>query len=287
MAIGMEKPMLSVIALMEEHGEKIFPKRRTWNLPTPWGTLPVSRRMCRAKYTNEALKSAVEAFFEGARIGNSQHPLVIPTVNYSTGSPQMFKTAHNEKLIYDYRLKMSDVAMATSAAPFYFPIYEFGGDCYVDGGLVGNNPALFGIHEAKKFMAQKTDDIHMLSIGTMGGQFSRDASQSKDIGALRWGGRLFQLTISAQEQVADSVAGHLLGKQQYCKIDKPPTDEQNKNIGLDFADECAIATLKSMGKKAGKDFVCSDDAKQFIEHSAKKFEPHHKLQGENNNAEGQ
>ena len=147
LAIGLEKPMSDVITLMEEHGEKIFPKRRTWNVPTPCGTLPlpVSGRMCRAKYSNEALKSAVDSFFDGARIGDSHHPLVIPTVNYSTGNPQMFKTAHHKDLTYDYRLKMSDVAMATSAAPFYFPIYEFEGDCYVDGGLVGNNPAFFGI----------------------------------------------------------------------------------------------------------------------------------------------
>ena len=97
-------------------------------------------------------------------------------------------------------------------------------------------------HEATNFMEQKKDNIHMLSIGTMSGQFTRDTSQSKDIGALGWGGRLFELTISAQEQVADSVASHLLGKKRYCKIDKLPTDEQNKNISLDLADKDAIAS---------------------------------------------
>ena len=286
LSIGLEKPMESVIALMRENGEKIFPKRREWKLPTPCGTLSLSGGMCRAKYGNDALKSAVEMFFDGARVGDSQHPLVIPTVNYSGGNPQMFKTSHAEKLTYDLRIKMSDVAMATSAAPIYFPLYEFGGECYVDGGIAGNNPALIGVHEATHFMNRQIESICMLSIGTMSGQFRRDESQPRNLGVLGWGERLFQLSISAQEQVADHIVEHLLDGRYY-KIDDTPAEDQIGNIGLDLADKSAIATLQNMGKKAGKKFVGLRDAKRFIEHSAQKFEPCHKLEGENNHAESQ
>lgn len=44
-------------------------------------------------------------------------------------------------------IKLADVIMSTTAAPYYFPPHEFVGDgkryCLVDGGVAANNPVMY------------------------------------------------------------------------------------------------------------------------------------------------
>lgn len=274
LAIGLEKPMTEVVAIMEECGSKIFPSRKKF-----CGLL-------RAKYSNVPLKDMAEEIFGNHRIAESRHRLMIPAVNFSVGSARFFKTAHHESFKQDYKIKMSDVAMATSAAPTYLPMYELGDSSgyYVDGGLVANDPGLFGIHEAVHFLRQDNKKIIMLSIGTMGAEFRRDASKTPNAGLYTWGTGVFLLTLSAQEKMVDSLIGHQLGDERYHRIDESPTVEQKKNIDLDIANKCAIDTLKSMGRQAGKVFIGSHKSNIFLQRSAEEFQPCHTLIGENYDA---
>lgn len=66
--------------------------------------------------------------------------LCIPAVNLTTASPWVFKTDHDPTLTRDANILMKDVALATSAAPFYLPVAvseDIPGGQYVDGGLSG------------------------------------------------------------------------------------------------------------------------------------------------------
>ena len=278
MAIGLEKPMADIAQLMEKRGSKIFPR---W-LPRQFLPDCVATRLeerfrgfCSARHTGDALRQVVAEIFGDSTIGDSRHHLVIPAVNYSSGSPQFFKTGYSPTFRRDGRLRMGDVALATSAAPIFLPMHKFEetGARYVDGGLVGNNPALFGIHEAEKFMEQKADEIRLLSIGTMSSECRADASHSLNAGIWGWGTRLYSLTVSAQEKVVDSMVQHKLG-DRYCCIDETPNAEQEKNIGLDIADQGAIDTLKSMADRAVQKFVGLPECGQFLGHTAK-FKPTH------------
>ena len=273
LAIGLEKPMREIADTVERDGPRVF-SRRGFGF---FGAI----------YGNVALKNMVENMFGDCRIADSRHRLIIPAVNFSAGRPRFFKTAHHESFKRDYCLKMSDVAMATSAAPIYFPMYKFedSEQCHVDGGLFANNPGLFGIHEAVHFLKHDSKKIHLLSIGTMGGEFRWDASKSTNAGLFHWGKtRLFLLTVSTQEKIADYVMKHQLGDERYHCIDELPTKDQVKNIGLDVTSKAAIRTLKSMGDNAGKVFIGSPKCEQFLRHSAKIFEPCHKLKGDNHDA---
>jgi patatin-like phospholipase/acyl hydrolase len=58
-----------------------------------------------------------------------------------------------------------DVAMATSAAPLYFPSWQIGEDKYIDGGVVQNNPASLGLAIAKS-LKPTAKRYCVLSIGT-------------------------------------------------------------------------------------------------------------------------
>ncbi|NEK79583.1 MAG: patatin, partial [Xanthomonas perforans] len=80
---------------------------------------------------------------------------------------QFFKTPHHPSFELDHRLKVMDVALATAAAPVYFPLARNERGVFADGGLVGNAPGLFGLHEARHFLAKDPSvQVRVLSIGT-------------------------------------------------------------------------------------------------------------------------
>jgi len=60
-----------------------------------------------------------------------------------------------------------DVALATSAAPTYFPLSEisyYDNKQFIDGGVWANNPSLVGFIEALKFFVGKDKEYDSLSI---------------------------------------------------------------------------------------------------------------------------
>jgi len=263
LALGLEKPAEEIAAIIEKRGPEIFP-----NSDKSW-----IRYFFKSKYSNTMLKQVAGEMYGDNTMHDSRHRLIIPTVNYSTGKPQFFKTPHHDTFRADRERKMSDVALATSAAPIFFPVYqsEETSSCYVDGGLVGNAPGMFGVHEATHFCGQDIADINLLSIGTMGGEFRMDSSKRPNKGILQWREKVFLLTISSQEKVADFMLRHQLG-ERYSLIDELPTHEQAPNIGLDIADKAAIQTLKSMGEESAKAFIGKSEASVFLSHSAPSYQ---------------
>lgn len=265
LALSLEIPAERIVNQMKASGADIFPpRRRAW--PMCW------RKWLRSKYSSVGLKAMLEELFGDSTINDSTTKIVVPSVNYSTGRPQFFKTPHDKPLCSDYKLKMADVALATSAAPMFFPIHKIAGtpSCYVDGGLFGNAPGLFGVYEAERYLKQELENIHLLAIGTMGGEFRINADDRLDKGLCGWGEDLFSLTISTQEKVTHFMLEKMLG-DRYSYIDELPTKDQVKHVGLDVATAAAVDTLSSMGAHSAQKFVGSDEAKKFLSHDAPKF----------------
>ena len=264
MALGLGKPASEIATIMEARGPEIFPNPKK----------KLIFYLFKAKHSNAPLKRVAEEFYGGSTLSHSRQRLLIPAINYSTGKPQFFKTPHHESFRNDYKRRMSDVALATSAAPIFFPIHQSKetNSCYVDGGLVGNAPGMFGVHEAMHFCGRDIADINLLSIGTMGGEFRLDASKNLSKGILDWREKVFLLTVSAQEKITDDMLRHQLGKR-YSFIDELPTHDQVSNIELDITDKVAIRTLKSMGEESAKKFIGKPEADVFLYHSAPSYQP--------------
>lgn len=92
--------------------------------------------------------------------------LCIPSVEFNYALPKVYKTPHNKELYLDGEKEMWRVALATSAAPVYFPSVDvFKDECNIDGGLWANNPTIIGVAEAIKNNC-KLENIKVLSIGT-------------------------------------------------------------------------------------------------------------------------
>ncbi|VEI47545.1 Patatin [Actinobacillus equuli] len=88
-------------------------------------------------------------------------------MDYTTGHPVAFKTAHYETFKKDWKQRIIDVALATSAAPTYFKRHCIGENEYIDGGLFANSPSLVGLHEAEIFFKCPINQVKILSIGTL------------------------------------------------------------------------------------------------------------------------
>ena len=250
MALGLEKPMCEMVTKIKNNGSKVFRKN--------------SCGLVKAIYRNDGLRNVLEGIFGDYLFGDSKHSLLITVYNYSSGRPSFFKSRSGHQ--YDRKMKMVDVAMATSAAPVFFPAHKSAssGFVYLDGGVVGNAPGLFGLHEAQFFLKKPIDEIRLLSIGTMSRPFRRDAKESLDKGALRWGEKLFSTFISSQEQITHGVLSRVLG-EHYNFIDENPSVEQAKYIGLDKHGEEAVEILKSAASQSAIDFLGKAGSQVFFE----------------------
>ncbi len=263
LALGLaaEIPASELKALFEENGSRIFGRRS------------IPRRLLgfwlNAKHDSTGLREVLAERFHETRIGDLKHRVLVPTVNYSTGRGQFFKTPHHPSFELDHSMKIVDVALATAAAPVYFPLARNDRGVFADGGLVGNAPGLFGWHEVKTFLAPDQDSqVRVLAIGTMTMGATVRGGASLDRGFGKWRGGLFDLVISAQESSVDYMLRQIL-REDYFQIDDKATPDQSKDVkALDRVSIGATNTLKDRGKHAAQRALGDPLFKPFREHQA-------------------
>lgn len=283
LAIALEIPAQKIVNLFVQHGEKIFKKRCSL------------RGMIRAPYSPKPLMDLLNSptLFGKKRMDACKHPVIIPSLNYSTGQPVVFKTPHHSDFASDHRLQVVDVAMATSAAPAYFPRHVFNNNQYVDGGLYANAPGLLGLHEAMSFFDRDIRQIRMLSIGTLSSRFTANPKQNRDGGVRDWGNwnplmmarRLFGISISAQEVLTNFMLGHRLqGRYLHVDVEIPASDERAQVIALDSANQSAREILLGAAENSFKQHIRKPEFQSFLEHSSSSPIFFH---GENANTKGE
>jgi len=262
-------PARRIADAFREYGETVFS-----NAPARGGGLTALLALLgnarRARYRPEPLARLVGALAgEETKIGDLKRRIMIPTVNLTKGQPQVFKTPHHPTFVRDRRLRLVDVALATSAAPTYFPLHAIGGELFADGGLYANAPDLLALHEAEHFLGQLTDDVHILSIGTTTAQFSLAHAIARDLGWLGWmtGQRLAQTMIGAQQINAEAMLRHRLGAR-YLRIDMTQSPEQAAHIGLDVATPEAAQTLAGLAEAALRDHLGRRALADILAHRA-------------------
>lgn len=239
LALGLaaEIPAAELQQMFEKDGSRIFGSRDWWRRLTGF--------FLRAKHSNVGLRDVLTEKFGSKSIGDLKHRVLIPAVNYSTGKGQFFKTPHHPSFELDHQLTLVEVGLATSAAPVYFPIVRNARGAFVDGGLVGNAPGFFGLHEIKTFIAgDGPAKIRVLSIGTMTNGATMKGNTKLDRGLFQWKESLFDLVISAQESSVDYMLRQIL-REDYVSLDEKPTPDQSEDVKkLDKVSEGATNTLK-------------------------------------------
>jgi predicted acylesterase/phospholipase RssA len=201
--------------------------------------------------------------------------VIIPSINYSTGEAVLFKTSHHPDLRRDLCIPLVDVALATSAAPGFFPRHRYANSQYVDGGLFANAPGTLALHEATQFFGRTDDNVHLMSIGTMSSRSTVDARRALTGGHLDWGGgnalqapkRLFSLAISVQETLSCNMLNHRL-HNRYLHIDDDNSDERARALALDKTDAAAREVLLGTAEQRSKHCISDPRVREFMNHTA-------------------
>lgn len=266
LGLALEIPADKLADLFSLHGDAIF--SRQWSL---WG-------YWRARYSTRRLKDLLKQrdMFGDRLLGECRHRLVIPTINYSTGQPVMLKTPHHQNFRTDHLLPAVDVALATSAAPFYFARHRMNQNQYIDGGLCANAPGLLGVHEAEIFLEQSVEDIRLLALGTMTSALTVNPEGNCSGGVLDWGRgspagaaqRLFGITISAQESLAHYMLRHRLGEERFTLLDDVLTPDRAEAVALDKTDAGAREVLIGTAKERAKHAVGTPKVQEILKHQA-------------------
>ena len=274
LALAREIPAEKMVELFEKRGSAIF--KRT------------AMGYRRARYSPETLKNLLGDgdVFGDLTLADCQHPVLIPSVNYSTGNPQMFKTSHAPQLVADHGQKLVDIALATSAAPTFFPRHVLDDSQYVDGGLIANAPGMIALHEAEFYLGIPLDSIRLLSIGTMAVKPAVNPSANRAGGVKDWGSgavlkslkmteRLMELTISANETLTDYMLRQRLGDERYLRVDEQLSGAQAAAVGL--AETGAAAREVALGRAAqrARALLGSDKFHEWLSYQASRAKFYH------------
>lgn len=269
LAVAFEVPMKKVVETFGKHGELIFPPREKpkGRFAKLFTAIDIIEHRSKPRYRSDALRQVItELIPEGATLNDVKYPVAVPAVNLTEGRPQVFKSRHKQEWSRDWKYKAVDVALATAAAPTFFPLAEVGGHSYADGGLFANAPDLLALHEAEFYFDVPLEAVRMLSIGTTTKSYSVSFSAGVDFGVFDWmaNERLLSVIISSQQQMAIQLMKHKL-RERYLRIDHEPSNEQTGDLGLDVASEAARKTLMALGSKEVTN-VLGTSLQQFLTH---------------------
>ena len=115
-------------------------------------------------YGSNLLYDTVRSLLGTNTLQDLQTNVLIPAYQLDTSTYTTFSNLNFAEFIGQTALA-SDVALATTAAPYYLPIYNFDSHNYLDGGIYQNNPAAFGKTLAQ-MIKPTAKRICVLSVGT-------------------------------------------------------------------------------------------------------------------------
>ncbi|OSC20876.1 patatin [Mycobacterium vulneris] len=218
-------------------------------------------------YSGEVLRLALGEVLGSRLLGQSHNRLVIPSWDVQRGEVHLFKTPHHVRLRRDWRIPMVDVALATTAAPTFFPAATVDGQRLVDGGVWANNPSVVAIGEAVSMLDVPLRSIRVLNVGTVDQRTHHP--RRYDVGGwATWATTATPLMLTASSRGAQGTAMHLVGAQNYARFD---VTVPGSIFTLDRADPEALA-----GLAAGQSRLLSPIyAEMFADHVAPPYTPIH------------
>jgi hypothetical protein len=231
--LGLGYSANDVLALYERHGAAVFGRGRLSGL----------RGIFRPRYDPRPLREALTEKFGDRTLGESTKRLVVPSLNLETGDVYIFKTAHHERFERDYKVAAVTVAMATAAAPVYFPAHRTAaGTPLVDGGMWANNPTGMAVVEALGVLRWSADDLHVLSLGCTTAPFTMGRGPLDSLGLGRWAFKVADVFMAAQSSASLGTAAVLIG---HDRIHRVSPSVANGRFSLDGVRE--IVSLKGLG----------------------------------------
>lgn len=240
LGLGLGLSAQEILDFYETNGPAIFAGRRRRAL----------RPLFAAKYNPRPLHDALIEAFGDKLLGDSKTRLLIPSLNLETGEVHVFKTAHHARFVRDYKEKAVAVALATAAAPTYFPTHSLGtGEPLVDGGMWANNPMGTAAVEAIGLLGWPRGEVRLLGVGCT--ESPLDTVNRRSRGLVNyWAKRLVGIFMSGQSSSSIGTAQLLLGHDNVHRISPHVGGGRYKLDGV-----TAISSLRGLGaSEARKEF---------------------------------
>lgn len=237
-----------VVELYKRLGSNVFRRR----------AIP-RRGFLRPRYVSQPLREALASEFGSktlADVSARGKKILVTAFNVTSGQPRVFKTDHSENLRRDGQLALVDVAMASAAAPTYFPLVPVTNpldgvtEVLCDGGVAANDPALLGYVEALSELHVSPEGIRLLSISTPRMFLGERVRIGRRLnrGLIGWRTSLPSILVDApsmmshhvMERIARSYAGR---GPTYVRV----AFENKHRLALDEATEETARTLEQLG----------------------------------------
>lgn len=253
-ALGLGYSAPEILSFYEELGPEIFQLTGIGNI------LASIKQMGKAKYGQEQLASHLNAFFGGRMLGEAKTAVLIPSFNIETGEIYVFKSGGPASFATDTTTHALDAALATAAAPTFFPAHRTQkGTPLVDGAVWANNPVELAVVEGISSFGWEPSSIRVLSIGSTQEPFSAGMARSMPLGAAYWAMKAAELFMTGQSSAALMMASKLIGSEHLIRINPVMP---RRRFGLDKVSE--IPSLKGLGDSEARKALPSLMDKFFV-----------------------
>jgi len=236
-----------ILTFYERLGPEIFQN-------SGFGTVVASiKQLGRSKYGNEQIAATLNSFFGGRLLGECKTALLVPSFNIETGEIYTFRAGGASPFDSDNQTDALDAALATTAAPTYFPAHRTkSGTPLVDGAVWANNPTEVAAIEGIGSFGWAADSISVLSLGSTQKAFSAGLARSTSLGAAYWGLKAADLFMTAQSSAAIMMTELLIGANNVYRFN--PVVPAGR-FGLDKISE--IPSLKGLGDSEARKAMSS------------------------------
>ena len=208
-------------------------------------------RLVRPKYSIEPLRVALRDVFGDQKLRDVHargKSVIATSFCLTTGQPRIFKTDHSPNLTRHGQYQLVDVALASAAAPTYFPMVKIVDpvqgvtETFCDGGVVTNQPALIAFAEAVSECAIKPRDVRLLSVSTPRANLAHREPIHAERGLWQWGEHLADVFIEGSARVSGEVLKRIVAC--YPASDRPLYEriELRNEHRLEFDDAGPDAT---------------------------------------------
>lgn len=278
LALSLKIPAKEICDFYENKGELIFTKHKKRKIPF-FGTIDYGflKQIAKGgKYSDKGLKEALTEIFKDKKIKDCNNLLCIPSYSITEAKPKVFKFDHKKgELSRDNEAPIIDIALATSAAPTYFPLAEsqfYNNEQFIDGGVWANNPTLVGLLEALNYFVgngKEYNSIEILSLSSLTITGGKMTGLKRERSFMDWGAELFETSMNGQSYFTDFFLTKITEIYDVnIKYHRIPSvaiaTEQESLIQLDVANKQAFDLMKIKAHDQALVFGKKDEIKNLF-----------------------